>query len=74
ALLSGRGLSRRLSNRHVSLAATSPARLSAAILSPDRDIFCLNDVEMSSERFEALREAMLSAFAARFPQKSRFER
>ncbi len=74
ALLSGRGLSRRLSNRHISLAAISPARLSAAILSPDRDIFCLNDVEMSSERFEALREAMLSAFAARFPQKSRFER
>ena len=74
ALLSGRGLARRLSNRHISLATATPARLSAAILSPDRDIVCLNDVEMSPERFAVLREAMLSAFAARFPQKSRFER
>ena len=74
ALLSGRGLSRRMSNRHLSLATTTPARLTAAILSPDRDTVCLNDVEMTSERFDALREAMLSAFAARFPQKSRFER
>ena len=73
ALLSGRGISRRISNRHVSLAATTPARLAAAILSPDRTMLCINDVEMGPERYAALRQAMLSAFAARFPEKSRFE-
>ena len=73
ALLSGRALLRRISNRHVSLATVTPARLSAAILSPDRTLVCINDVEMGPERYAVLRQAMLAAFAAHFPEKSRFE-
>ena len=56
------------------LATVSPQRLAAAIRSPREKILCINDVEMSPARFEALRDAMLTAFAAHFPDKSRFER
>lgn len=74
ALLAGKGISRSLSNRHLSLGAVTPEQLSEAILNPDRNILCINDVEMSQQRFETLRTAMLAAFEARFPGKSRFER
>ena len=74
ALLAGKGIARALSNRHISLGAVTPERLSEAILKPDRNILCINDVEMNPKRFEALRTAMLAAFQARFPEKSRFER
>jgi len=73
-LLSGRGRIRRLSNQHVSLASVTPAALAEAIREPRRKILCINDVEMSEDRYLSLREAMLSAFADHFPEKSRFER
>ena len=73
-LLSGRGIVRRLSNQHLSLATVTPARLAASIREPRRKILCINDVEMSPARFATLREAMLAAFADHFPDKSRFER
>ena len=73
-LLSGCGRARRLSNQHFSLATVSPQRLAAAIRSPREKILCINDVEMSPARVEALRDALLTAFAAHFPDKSQFER
>ncbi|MBR5099702.1 MAG: hypothetical protein IKX34_00185 [Bacteroidales bacterium] len=74
ALLSGRGLARKLSNRHISMAATTPERLAKAIVSPDRKLVCINDVEMSPEHYAALRTAMLTAFSEHFPTKSVYER
>ena len=74
ALLSGRGVARRISNLHVSLAATTPERLAEAIVSPSRTMVCINDVELSPERYEALRSAMLAAFSQHFPTKSVYER
>ena len=73
-LLSGRGLARRISNQHVSLAATTPEKLVKAIVSPVRTMVCINDVEMPSQRCQALREAMMTAFSKHFPSKSVYER
>ena len=73
ALLSGRGLSRRLSNRHLSLATATPAQLAAAIVAPSRKLVCINDVEMSPARYALLHEALHTAFAHRFPEQSRYE-
>ena len=73
-LLSGRGLARRISNQHVSLAATTPEKLAKAIVSPVRTMICINDVEMPSQRCQALREAMMTAFSKHFPSKSVYER
>ena len=72
--LSGRAVNRRISNRHVSLGSVSPGRLESLIRQPNRQFLSINDVEMSQERFEALRAVMTAAFSARFPGKSRFER
>ena len=74
ALLSGRGVVRRISNQHISMAAVTPERLKAAIVSPSRTMVCINDVEMSPERYETLRAAMLTAFSEHFPTKSVYER
>jgi hypothetical protein len=34
---------------------------------------CINDVQLSEERYTELRKALLDAFEERFPQKSKFE-
>ena len=73
-LLSGRGLARRISNQHVSLAATTPEKLAKAIVSPVRTMICINDVEMPSQRYQTLRAAMMTAFSKHFPSKSVYER
>lgn len=72
--LAGLGVARRISNRHISLATVTPERLAAAIVSPDRQLVCINDVEMSPARFQLLRRAMLEAFSRHFPEKSIYER
>ncbi len=73
-LLSGRGLARKISNQHVSLAATTPEKLAKAIVSPVRTMVCINDVEMPSQRCQVLRAAMMTAFSKHFPSKSVYER
>lgn len=73
-LLSGRGMARRFSNQHISLAATTPGKLAEAIVSPARAMICINDVEMPPQRFRVLRAAMLAAFSEHFPTKSVYER
>lgn len=73
-LLSGRGLARKISNQHVSLAATTPEKLVKAIVSPVRTMVCINDVEMPSQRYQTLRAAMMTAFSKHFPSKSVYER
>ena len=73
-LLSGRGMARRISNQHISLAAVTPEQLAKAIVSPVRTMICINDVEMPPQRYQALRTAMLAAFSEHFPSKSVYER
>ena len=72
--LSGAAVSRRISCRHVSLAAVSSGQLAKAIVSPDRKMLCINDVEMPPARSLVLRDVMCRAFSARYPQKSCYER
>ena len=64
----------KISNKHFSVALTSPQKLESYILNPDRNLLCVNDVRLSESKYEALREAMLRAMQTRFPEKSRFEK
>ena len=64
----------KISNKHFSVALTSPEKLKSYILSPDRNLMCVNDVRLSEKRYGLLREAMISAMEERFPAKSRFEK
>jgi hypothetical protein len=35
---------------------------------------CINDVQLSEERYKTLRKTLLDAFEERFPQKSKYEK
>ena len=67
----GRAVNRRISNKHLSLALTSPEKLAAFLEAPSTKLVCINDVRVNDE--DAMREAMLGGFEKRFPQRSRFE-
>lgn len=64
---------KRISNRHISMAMTSPKDIKDAILHPKHNIICINDVDMTNEKFQRLYDAMHEAFSKRFPDKSKYE-
>lgn len=74
AYFTGRTFRQRISNQHLSLSIANPEVLAKAIAHPTRKIACINDVEMTEERFVRLHQAMHEAFEARFPNKSKFEK
>lgn len=73
-LYKGRMINEKISNKHYSVAVTSPEKLKSFILSPARNLMCVNDVRLSEERYLKLRSAMIEAFEQKFPHKSRFEK
>jgi hypothetical protein len=64
----------KISNKHFSVALASPEKLYDYILNPSCNLMCVNDVNLSESRYEALRESMIRAFETKFPSKSRFEK
>ena len=71
--LKGKLVRRRLSKKHISVGVTSAKVLHDSITSPKHKLLCVNDVQLSEERYNELRSALLKAFELRFPQKSKFE-
>lgn len=67
-------INERQSCRHISLAATTPARLKESIMFPERRMLCINDVKLSEEKYKSFRNLIVEMFEKRFPVKSRFER
>lgn len=63
----------KISNKHFSVAASSPDMLGSFLMNPTRKMVCINDVHLSEKRYEALHDAVIDAFEAKFPVKSRFE-
>lgn len=70
---SGRTVNRRRSNKHFSLAVGSLDKICSFISNPSRKFACINDVQMSDEKYHLFREGILEAFAKHFPRKSEFE-
>ena len=64
----------RLSKRHFSVGITSTKHLRQFIEQPTRKLVCVNDVQLSEERYIELRKSLLDAFNNRFPEKSKFEK
>ena len=62
-LLKGRAVNRRLSNKHISLGATSPRSLGKYLANPEEKWVCINDVEMSQKRSEAFRKVITEALS-----------
>jgi hypothetical protein len=51
----------------------SGAKLRKFIERPTHKLTCINDVQLSEERYVELRKALLEAFDAALPNKSKFE-
>lgn len=71
--LNGRLNNKRLSKRHFSLGITSTEKLRKFLINPTKTFTCLNDVQLSEERYEELRKVVLDAFQTLFPNKSKYE-
>ena len=70
----GRLIPEKISNKHLSTAVASASKICAFIRKPDRLFCCINDVQMSEEKFVQMKDAILQAFEERLPAKSRFEK
>ena len=71
--LNGNLVNKRLPKRHFSLGITSTEKLRKFLLNPTKTFTCLNDVQLSEERYEELRKVVLEAFETLFPNKSKYE-
>ena len=71
--LCGKIIPERISKKHFSLGIASASKLHRFIENPSHKMTCINDVQLTEERYVELRAALLGAFENRFPQKSKFE-
>ena len=71
--LNGTLQNNRLSKRHFSLGITSTEKLRKFIINPTKTFTCINDVQLSHERFEELRKVLIDAFETLLPNKSKYE-
>lgn len=71
--LKGRLVNKRLSKKHFSVGIVSGEKLHRFITNPSHKLVCINDVQLSEERYTELRKALLDAFEEHFPQKSKYE-
>jgi hypothetical protein len=69
----GKAVNERHSNKHFSLAAASSSKIAAFLAAPTSDFVCINDVQMSEDRFVKTRQILLDSFEKLLPEKSRFE-
>lgn len=71
--LKGKILGERLSKKHFSVGVVSTAKLREFIEHPSHKLACVNDVQLSEERYAELRQTLLDSFEKRFPTKSKYE-
>lgn len=71
--LKGVLINRRLSKKHFSTGVTSAKKLCDYLLHPKHKLICINDVQMSEERYTTMRNALIETFETILPQKSGYE-
>ena len=72
--LRGRLINERLSKKHISVGAASASGIKKALLRPTKKLVCINDVHLSEEKYNRLRETIIEAFEQLFPQPSKYEK
>jgi hypothetical protein len=71
--LKGKILNERLSKKHFSVGVVSTSKLRSFIEQPTHKLVCVNDVQLSEERYEELRAVLLDSFERALPNKSKYE-
>lgn len=69
----GKTFRRKISNRHFSTAVAPVEKVCEFLERPDTDFVCINDVNMSREKYIRYRDMLLETFGKILPDKSRFE-
>ncbi len=72
--LKGKLINERLSKKHFSLGIVSEKKLRKFLEKPTHKLTCINDVQMSEQRYRQLRETLTDTFERIFPEKSKFEK
>lgn len=72
--LKGKLINERLSKKHFSLGIASAKKLKSFIENPSHKFTCINDVQLSENRYNELRKVLLDSFDRRFPHKSKYEK
>jgi hypothetical protein len=72
--LKGVLINRRLSKKHFSTGVTSAKKLCDYLLHPKHKLICINDVQMSEEKYTAIRRVQIEAFERILPEKSKYEK
>ena len=70
----GKVIAQPIPTKHCSMAVYSAEAIANAILHCQRNVICINDVDMSLEKEKAMQETIIHAFEQKFPQPSRFEK
>ena len=70
----GNAVNRRLSNKHISVAASTSRKIEKFLRNPDRKFTCINDVDINENKYIKMQSAIISSFENLFPDKSRFEK
>lgn len=69
----GDSVDRRMSKKHFSLAVAGLEEICGFLGSPTADFVCINDVQMTDEKFERYGKGIRRAFEERLPDKSVYE-
>ena len=72
--LKGRLINERQSKQHFSVGIARDSKVENFLNNPTHKLVCINDVKLTEERFENMRNTILRAMERRFPEKSKFER
>ena len=65
----GKAVNQRHSNKHYSLAAASASKIAAFLAAPSTDFVCINDVQMSEDRYLKTRKVLLDSFEKLLPSE-----
>jgi hypothetical protein len=71
--LRGKIINERLSKKHFSVGVVSTSKLRKFIEQPTHKLVCVNDVQLSEERYAELRAVLLDTFDSVLPAKSKYE-
>lgn len=71
--LQGKIIPRRQPRKHFSVAVASVDKIRSFLENPDRRLVCINDVKLSEERYNEMRQMLHSTFEKMFPQRSKYE-
>ncbi|MEE1148501.1 MAG: hypothetical protein UHN93_04525 [Alistipes sp.] len=72
--LKGKIINERISKKHFSVGVVSASKLRKFITQPTHKMACINDVQLTEERYEELRRVQIEAFEELFPNKSKLEK